>query len=52
MLRTFHFHTIHEGVSRPYKVHGTSVADAVKDLRDMLYDDETIVGWESDTLDR
>lgn len=44
-LKTFCFRTLHEGVYRPYVVHGHTVREAVQDLRGMLFDDETIVGW-------
>jgi hypothetical protein len=47
LVRTYHFHTIHEGVMRGYPILGTSVRDAVATLRSALYDGETIVGWES-----
>lgn len=44
-LTAYNFHTICEGVMRPCKVHGHTVWEALADLREMLYDGETIVGW-------
>lgn len=44
-LRYFHFHTIVDGRTLSCRVLGFSVRDAVDSLRGMLYDGETIVGW-------
>lgn len=45
-LRYFHFRTIIDGKVHANKVLGFSVRDAVATLRGMLYDGETIVGWD------
>jgi hypothetical protein len=45
-LRYFHFHTVVNGRTMTCKVLGWSITDAVNTLRGMLYDGETIVGWE------
>lgn len=45
-LRYFHFRTVIDGEVRTNKVLGWSVRDAVATLRGMLYDGETIVGWD------
>lgn len=42
----FHFHTVIDGKVRINKVLGFSIDDAVATLRELLYDGETIVGWE------
>jgi hypothetical protein len=46
-LKSFKFHTVIGDVMRPYTVHGRTVTEAVNDLREMLYDGETIVGWKA-----
>lgn len=45
-LTYYHFHTVIGGKVRTNKVLGWSIRDAVATLREMLYDGETIVGWE------
>lgn len=45
-LRYFHFRTVIDGRTMACKVLGWTVRDAVETLRGMLYDGETIVGWE------
>lgn len=45
-LTYFHFRTTIEGKMHVCKVLGYGIADAVASLRGMLYDGETIVGWE------
>ena len=44
-MTKYHFHTVHEGIVRAYPIWGFSIRDAVATLRSMLFDDETIVGW-------
>lgn len=45
-IQAFHFHTMIDGEKKgPFQIMGTSVQDAVADLRRGLYDGETIVGW-------